>query len=183
MVIAAGTQLLNPDYLLAEVLQVGAGARLADFGCCATAINTLTAAKLVGEKGQVFAVDILKNVLSSVASHAVHEGLVNIKTVWADLEIPGSTKLAEESVDFVLMVNILFQAKDPKVILAEARRVLKFGGLALIVEWRTRAEGLGPEPARRIDEEKMRALAAAAQLTIAKTAPVGQYHYGLVVTK
>lgn len=183
MVIAAGNELLNPTHLLTEILKVGAGSHLADFGCGATAINTLTAAKLVGDRGQVYAVDILKSVLSSVESHKQHEGLVNIKTVWADLERAGSTKLASESLDFVLLINLLFQAKDPLVVLAEARRLLKFGGQALIVDWQSRPEGIGPADGRRISESQMQELLTKAEFTITQTFIAGPHHYGFVVTK
>lgn len=183
MVIAAGNELLNPSHLLADVLQVGVGSHLADFGCGATAINTLTAAKLVGDRGQVYAIDILKSVLSSVESHKQHEGLVNIKTVWADLETPGSTKLPAESLDFVLLINLLFQAKDPLVVLAEARRLLKFGGKALVVDWQSRAEGVGPADTRRISEAQMQELIVKANLTVVQPFAAGPHHYGFVASK
>ena len=183
MVIAAGNELLNIQHLLAEILKIGVGATVVDFGCGATAINSLTAARLIGEKGQVYAVDILKTVLSSVESHIQHEGLVNVKTIWADLEKLNSTKLPTESADFVLLVNILFQIKDRPTILTEARRLLKFGGKALIVEWQPRNEGVGPVVERRLAEETMRQELEQAGFTIETSFTAGPHHYGMVVIK
>ncbi len=137
----------------------------------------------MGERGQVYAIDILKNVLSSVSSHAQHEGLVNLKTIWADLETPGSTKLPVESLDFVLLVNILFQVKEPQTVLAEAWRLLRFGGQALVVDWQARDEGIGPASSRRLDEQLVRNLLIEAKFQVGETINAGPHHYALVAVK
>lgn len=183
MVIAAGDKLINSLELLKDFLQVGAGAHLADFGCGATAINSLTAARLVGERGQVYAIDILKTVLSSVESHVRHEGLINIKPVWANVEKIGGTKLPTEALDFVLLINILFQAQEPKVVLEEAKRILKKDGKILIVDWLSRDGGIGPDDSRRIGQDKMEGFIQQVGLQVVQSVPAGAHHYGYIVTK
>ncbi|KKT07436.1 MAG: Methyltransferase type 11 [Parcubacteria group bacterium GW2011_GWA2_43_17] len=87
--IAGGNQLLNPLTILRDHLKIAMDARVADLGCGSMGFFSLQAAALAGDKGQVYAVDILKEVLSSVEGRARQAGLYNIKTVWSNLEVVG----------------------------------------------------------------------------------------------
>src|SRR3989304_3425099 len=92
---AGGNELLDAEHLLGEVLAIPYGASVADLGCGSMAFFTLQAAKLAGDKGRVYACDIVKEVLSSVEGKARQEGLLNIKTVWTNLETVGAAKILE----------------------------------------------------------------------------------------
>ena len=49
--------------------------------------------------------------VSGIDSKAKTAGLYNVKTIWSNLEIIGATKITENSLDFTLLVNTLFQSK------------------------------------------------------------------------
>jgi len=86
--------------------------------------------------GVVYAIDISGSSLSHLKSRKEGEYLPNIIIQRRDLGSGlHSSRLPSNSVDLVLVVNILFQVEDEEVFLKEAQRVLKEGGYLLIVDW------------------------------------------------
>ena len=179
---AGGNNLLDAEHLLKDVLELPYGARVGDLGCGSMAFFTLQAAKLVGDKGEVYACDILKDVLSSVQSKAKQEGLYNIKTVWTNLEIVGATKV-NEPLDYVFLVNTLFQSKAHQEMLKEAYRLLKDKGQLLLIEWKASAGPVGPANDMKIPPALAEQLAVEAGFVKLKEFEAGQSHYGLIFEK
>lgn len=159
-----------------------AGMQMADLGC-GSGFFTIPAAQIVGEDYLVYAVDILKPALEHVRSRAKLEGLHNIKTVWANLDIIGSTKLAAGAVDFAFIASALFETQYPERFLEEAKRILKPSGTLVIVEWDTEHMPIGPRPEHRIGEEDVTQLGRKAGLNLTRRFRPGSYHYGLVFAK
>ena len=91
------------------------GMRVADFGSGA-GYFTIIMAKMVGDNGLVTAVDLMNFALETLRTKAKVEGLGNIQTVRSNLEVLGSSGLANDSQDVVLLANILFQIpyREPK---------------------------------------------------------------------
>jgi len=178
-----GSELLDPVHLLKDVLEIAYEAKVADLGCGSMAYFTLEAAKLVGSKGQVYACDIQKEVLSSVESKAKQEGLYNIKPIWTNLEIVGATKIPAGSLDYTFLVNTLFQSQKHLEIFQEAYRLTKPGGKLLAVEWKTTGGPIGPEIKIRLAQADIEKMAAEAGFTKEKSFEAGQYHYGIIFTK
>lgn len=179
---AGGNELLNAEYLLKDILELPYGSRVADLGCGSMAFFTLQAAKLVGDKGQVYACDILKDVLSAVASKARQEGLHNIKTVWTNLEIVGAAKI-DPPVDFTLLVNTLFQSKAHQEMLKEAYRLTKAGGKLLLVDWKISSGPVGPANEMKVPHDLAEQMAAAIGFKKIKEFAAGQNHYGFIFEK
>lgn len=179
---AGGDQLLDAQYLLKDVLEIPFGSRVADLGCGSMGYFVLQAAKLVGDKGRVYACDILKDVLSAVSGKARQEGLINVKTVWTNLEIVGATKI-DEPLDYAFLINTLFQSTKHAEMLAEAARLLKPAGKLLVVEWRASSGPIGPAADLRIAKETIEDLAQAAGLAKIKDFEAGASHYGLIFQK
>jgi len=179
---AGGNELLDPEFLLKEILEVPNGARVADLGCGSMAFFSMQAAKLVGDKGQVYACDILKDVLSAVESKARQEGLYNIKTVWTNLEISGATKI-DEPVDFALLVNTLFQSQKRAEIFVEAFRLLKPAGKLLVVDWKMSSGPLGPAQEIKMPASQAEDLATQAGFAKRNEFDAGQSHYGIIFQK
>jgi len=181
--VAGGNELLDPVYLLKDVLQMSYGAKAADLGCGSMGFFVLQSAKLVGDKGLVYAVDVLKDVLSSVEGRARQEGLYNVKTVWSNLEIVGATKIPESSLDYALLVNTLFQTTKHQEVLKEAYRLLKIGGRLLVVDWQTGAGPIGPRKEMRLEPAMVKSLAQAISFQLIQEFVAGKNHYGLIFQK
>lgn len=154
------------------------GMAVADFGCGAGYFVLLIARK-VGKSGTVLAVDVLESALDSVRSSAKLHSIFNIETIKGDLEKPMGSKIAVNSIDAVLMANILFQVKNKTVLINEAKRVLKKSGKIIIVEW-IKDSLWGPPKDLRISKEETKVIFKKEGLTLEKEFDAGGNHYGLV---
>jgi len=174
--------LMNPEQILKDVLHLDYGSKVADLGCGAMAYFTLAAAKIVGNNGLVYAVDIQKEVLSSVESKAKLEDLPNIKTVWSDLEIVGATKVPE-GMNFCFLVTTLFQNSNYLQILKESVRLLGENGKLLVIEWLPQQTAIGPAVDKRVSADTVRQHAISLGLKEEQEFSAGPYHYGLIFSK
>ena len=144
----------------------------------------------MGKEGKVYAMDIMESALDSVIEKAKASGLENIEIVRTNLEVVGSSGLANQSQDVVLLVNILFQSEKKTEIIKEAKRVLKDGGSLIIVDWKKNAgvmpdgrQGFGPPDNLRTDETAMRSLAVGEGLVFERDFRAGQFHFGMILKK
>lgn len=174
-------QFLNPEKILNQ-LNIQEEMVIADFGC-GTGYFTFPTARMVGENGMVYAVDVQKSMLSAIKSKMDLLGIRNVKSVWANLEVLGSTKIEKESVNLVLLVKILFQSKKHKEILEEAKRVLKPDGILLILDWKKTEAPMGPNISLRVARDQVRREAEAIGFKFAREIETDSYHYGLVFSK
>lgn len=177
------SEFLQPLSILKDQLKVQSAQVVAALGCGGSGFFALDAARLVGDKGQVYAVDIVKGALSSVDSKAKLQGLYNVKTVWSDLEVFDAAEIPEASLDMGLLVNILFQSKKQVDIIREASRLIKPGGKLLVIDWKAERTPLGPPPDHRVDVDMLRAEIPALGFQEEKFFEAGKHHFGLVFTK
>lgn len=147
---------------------------------CGSGYMSFAASRAVGQKGRVYAVDVQKAVLEQVKKEVQVEGITNIITVWSDLEVPGATRIADASLDAVLLVNTLFLLGDKRTVFAEAKRALKSGGVLLVVDWLPGQTGIGPSPRSRVSPEEAVQLASGAGFVKQADVGAGKFHYGMV---
>lgn len=176
-----GVKFTDPDFVVKQ-LDIKPGMKIADFGC-GTGYFSLALAKKIGEEGTVYSLDILPQRLESVLSNAKRANLTNIIAKRVNLENPDGSKLAAGSIDLVIMKGMLFQNKKKKDILAEAVRVLKVGGQALVIEWGMGNAAMGPEMSLRISKEALLGIAQQVGLSALADINVGNFHYGVVLVK
>lgn len=171
---------MNPQATV-EAMQLEKGSTVADFGS-GSGYLTIPIARVIGGQGQVYAIDILEGPLESVESKAKLENLRNIETKRANLEVIGSTEIPDQTVDAVVMSNILFQTQDHSGLFAEAKRVLKHDGKAIVVEW-------SPDRApvqlgkNAMSKEQMTKHFQENGWTLTEEFAVSDSHYGLKFTK
>lgn len=178
---AGGNELLDAEHILKDILELPYGASVADLGTGSMAFFTLQSAKIVGDKGVVYGLDILKEVLSSVAAKAKQENLINIKTVWTNLEMVGAAKIP--LVDYALLVNTVFQGRDRQAMFNEAYRLTKPEGKMLLVEWKPTVGAVGPAAGVRIRPEDAEAMALNAGFIKIKDFEASENHYGIIFRK
>ncbi|MDO8517748.1 MAG: methyltransferase domain-containing protein [bacterium] len=179
---------LNPTKVL-EAAHLHEGMHIADFGC-GSGFFTRAAARLVGEQGQVWAVDAHRDMLPRVKNLALAEGLRNVEVIYGDLESRsspdasvGGSNLPAAQFDFCIVANLLFAVEDKKALVQEVFRILKNGGRALVVDWSASFGGLGPHPSQVVGMQAAKALFAEGGFAFVEQAPAGEYHWGFVVRK
>ena len=180
--VSGGTQLIDTDVIFKKI-DLGEGMKVADLGCGAAGHYTITAGRLVGMKGRVYAVDVLKTVLKEISTRARLEGVNNIKTVWSNLESYGATNIANASLDVALLINVLFQSKEHTKILQEAKRLTSKHGKILVVDWKKSAAPFGPPSVDRVSPEEVKILATGIELKLVEEFSAGKFHYGLIFVK
>lgn len=176
-------ELLNAPEILKEILKIQNGHTVADLGAGIAAYFTIESAKLVGDQGQIYSVDIVKDVLSAIDSKAKMAGLYNIKTIWSNLEMVGATKIKEDSLDFALLVNTLFQSKKQGEMVAEAYRLLKEGGKLLIIDWSDTAPAFSPDEELQVNKDLISDTAIQLGLELENEFKAGPYHFGMIFIK
>lgn len=174
-------EFLDPQKILIQ-LDVAPGTVAADFGC-GSGYFSISLAQIVGSDGKVFALDVMSQALESVESRAGIMSLQNIITKRANLEKEKGSGLEAESLDLVMLKDMLFQNKDKAVILDEAFRVLKTGGRILIVEWKKEPMGVGPESDLRLGEAELQKMGEKAGFVFDKKIDAGNFHYAMVFKK
>jgi len=181
--IPTGKELIDPFALL-EDAGIAKNMKIADFGCGTLGHYVFPAARLVGDGGRVYAVDILKSVLAGVESRMKLEGLTNVETVWGDLERDNGVKIGDGALDMGLLINNLFLSRQKENMVRECVRMVRKGGSFVIADWKaTGAAGFGPEASTRVSKDDAKRLAAGAGLVVEKDLDPGRYHYGFVCRK
>lgn len=172
---------IHPEKIT-PLLQISEGMKIADLGCGA-GFFTVLLAKAVGENGEVFAADVQKSSLESVQIKAQAENIFNIKTIWANLEIYGATKIAGDSLDMVLISDVLFQSQKKGAIIKEGWRILSPSGKLAIIDWQPEALDIGPKGGYRLAKNDMVKIAEEAGFKLDSEFDAGDYHYGLMFSK
>jgi len=176
----SGNQLIDP-YELFEKAKMHSGMHIVDFGCGKTGHVVFPASKFVGEMGVVYAVDILKDMLELIKRRAAMEAILNIKTVWADIEREGGVAIAPKTIDVVFMVNVLFHFDDYNSSLNEAKRLLKSKGKIVVVDWQQNLAGIGPSTDKMVDFFKVEQWARKNNFVVQDNCGVGPYHRCMIL--
>ena len=167
---------LTPDHLVKE-LYLKAGDRVADIGC-GTGAYTIALAREVGDMGQVYAVDVHREALHTLAGTLEKMGIQNVEMIWADVEkgIP----IDAYSLDAVVISNVLFQLENIDAVLLYISKIVKPEGQLLIVEWSASHKGIGPHPAHVVLEDRAIELVQKHGFRLLKRLPAGDYHYAFI---
>lgn len=167
---------------IVAALGINEGMKIADFGC-GSGYFTVLLGKYAGKNGTVYALDVQEPQLEAVKVRAKAQGLGNIEAIRSNLEVLGGSSLPNDSQDMVVMANVLFQSGKKADIIREGRRVLKIGGLMVVVEWRKGAGGFGLPDNYRLDEQTTRSILEDEGLKFERNIDAGQYHFGLAYRK
>lgn len=165
-----------------SALGLSSGEVVVDFGA-GSGFYTLAAARIVGDSGEVYAIDIQQELLSRVAAQAVEQGLKNVHTLRGDLDEEKGSTLADSVADALIMANTLFQVEHKEAFVREAARVLRRGGRLLCIDWTDSFNNLGPHPEQVVGAEKADVLLRSAGFEKVMDVPAGDHHYGMLYKK
>jgi len=169
---------LNPQQVLKQ-LEIKGNITAVDFGSGSGGWAIPLAKRL--KFGKVYAIDILEEPLSALKNKAEIEKTFNIQVIRSNIEQKKGSTLPDSSCELVLITNLLFQVDDKKIILEEAKRVLKNKGKALVVDWLPEA-ARGPEKGR-VSPEEVKEITDELNLKLEKEFQAGVFHYALVFNK
>ncbi|MDO8590723.1 MAG: methyltransferase domain-containing protein, partial [bacterium] len=141
---------------------------------------TIAAARAVGNSGRVYAIDILKDMLQKIKNEAQRSGIHNIEALWGNVEKLGGTRLADASVDSVLVCNTLFQLEDKNDFPLEVKRILKPKGKVLVVDWKESYGNMGPHRDHVVTTDAARSLFEKVGFTFEREISAGAHHYGII---
>lgn len=113
-----------------EILKIKEGKTVADIGAGSGWFST-RAAKKVGERGKVFAVEINQEFINYINERAKKENLKNINTVLGTEDNPN---LPEKSVDAALILKTYHEIAQPVKVLQNLRKSLKKNALVGIID-------------------------------------------------
>ena len=155
---------------------------VADFGA-GSGFLARAAASLVPH-GNVFAIEINKDIVARLTRETVELHLDNVHPIWGDIEIAGGSKLDNQSMDFVILSNVMFHLDDKSGCVAEVLRVLKSGGRALVVDWSESFGGMGPIASAVFSKDRAIELFTKAGFAVANDAlGAGDHHYAILFRK
>lgn len=169
----------SPQAVLTKMAVTTGMAGIIDLGC-GYGTFTIPAAQMHATS-EIVAMDIENEMIETVQRKAREKNLKNIVAVQRDFILKG-TGIADQSVDYVMLFNIL-HAENPIALLSEAYRILKKGGHAGIIHWNYDSNTpRGPALAIRPKPEQCKAWAIAAGFTeVGDTVSLPPYHYGLLL--
>lgn len=114
------------EHLIQPILNeagIKEGDIILDFGC-GPGGYTLLAAKITGEKGKVYGLDIQPLAGKKLNSYAAKSGIGNIQFINSDCD----TDLDDESIDVILFYDTYHMLSEKEKVLKELNRVLKKDG-------------------------------------------------------
>jgi ubiquinone/menaquinone biosynthesis C-methylase UbiE len=136
--------------------------------------------------GTCYAVDVQEEMLKHVSEEAEKARLGNIETlVSKENQVP----LDDESLDGIVLADVLNEASRPKTLIKEGARLLKKYGWMAIVEWLPTAERdkgkprVGPAPSRRLAQEDLRKSTEALGLRTLTSRQLNHHRYIIVARK
>lgn len=170
----------DPEHIVGQ-FGLTEGMQVADLGAGA-GYYSIAAAKRVGTSGRVYAVEIQQELMERTAREAKSAGSSAIEIIWGNIEMSGGTKIADGTLDAVIVANVLFQIADKETFIAEIKRILKLGGRALVVDWAGSFAGMGPQPSDVISKDDARTLFKRYGFAFEREIDAGAHHYGFIVT-
>ncbi len=148
--------LLPPEKILRDV-EAAKASVWADIGCGA-GYFTIPLAKAV-EK--VIALDISLEMLQELKKRLAEQQIHNVEAVQSD---ESKIKLADSSVNGVILALVAHELHEPQKFLQEITRILNPGGKVIIVEWEKKVTEMGPPLDHRLEASEVDAWALHAGL-------------------
>jgi ubiquinone/menaquinone biosynthesis C-methylase UbiE len=133
-------------------LELRPGMKVCDLGC-GNGYWTLPIARVVGETGRVYAVDIQPEMLHQLKSRLGRARLRNVEPILGDVDDPRLP--ADVSLDLVLMVDVYHEFSHPQSMLWEIRNSLAPQGVAALLEYREEDPQVPIKPLHKMSKRQI----------------------------
>jgi ubiquinone/menaquinone biosynthesis C-methylase UbiE len=145
----------RPDLLL-QSIPLHPGETAADIGA-GSGYLSWRMAKMVGDKGLVYCVDIQQEMLDLLAKKMAEHQTTNYQSVLGTIT---DARLPADSVDVVLLVDVYHEFDHPYEMMQSILRALKPGGRIVWVEYRAEDPAVPIKPLHKMSEAQVRKEAA-----------------------
>lgn len=178
-----GRALIDPDRIIRDA-GISEGMHVADLGCGRTGHIVLPMAKAVGERGAVYAVDLMKDNLQVIEGFCSMNGLCNLFPVWGDMERADGVRVPDGSLDVAFLINNLSLIQSHRALADEVRRLLKPKGRFIVIDWKKRfPHPVKPSTQQLFDLNDAELMFTRLGLRKVDELPVSQSHWGLVLAR
>lgn len=137
--------------LMIDALQIKPGQTIADLGA-GSGYYSFRIAPLVGEQGNVLAIDVEPRMLRIVTERAKRAGVANVTTV---LSTPSDPNLEPNSIDLLFMVDVYHELEFPLEMMTKVREALKPGGRVALIEYRAEDPAVMIKPVHKMSERQI----------------------------
>jgi ubiquinone/menaquinone biosynthesis C-methylase UbiE len=170
-------KMMDPDVILPKI-GLKPGMTLVDVGC-GQGFFALPAARIVGPEGRVYGIDIDEAALDLLSRRASDAGL-NINVLRGDAEM---TMACEGCADIVFFGISLHDFAEPEIVLDNARRMLKPGGILADLDGK-KAEAAGrSHPGERLSDREASKLIEEANFDIVSVEDFSDWLYLILAKK
>lgn len=167
----------NPEAIL-TVIGLKAGLTFIDVGC-GEGFFAVPAAKIVGGKGRVYALDLDEDAITELKKKAASQGLKNLDAVVGRAE---DTVFCEACADIVFFGIVLHDFNVPAKVLANAKTMLKPAARLVDLDWKKEPTGFGPPLQIRFSEEQASNLIREAGFKVEQAEQAGLSYYIIIAT-
>jgi ubiquinone/menaquinone biosynthesis C-methylase UbiE len=161
-----------------EALDLKGGEVVCDFGAGSGYYTFRLAPKLA--KGKVLAVEIQDDMIKELKKNIEAKKTENVEIVRGTEKDP---KLAEKSVDLLLMVDVYHELEFPYETMMAIRKALKPGGRVVLVEFRKEDPKVPIKEVHKMSEEQIKKEMALFGLTHSKTVGTLPWQHIAIYTK
>lgn len=167
------------SYIENKIGNLSSGVYVADLGCGSGGLS-LSLAKKMNKKGRVYAVDIQKNLLEMVDAHAQAKSYDNLLTVWSDIEDIGSVIIPDNSLDIIILSNVMHQVSARDNVAKTLKQLLRVNGQFVFIDWNDSFNGMGPRSDMLFTMHHAHQWCEDNDFFINRVDTINDYHYGMV---
>ncbi len=154
--------------------------RVADLGC-GPGFFTIHISRIVGPDGVVYAVDrsdaALRMLRASLQKR--RDAARRIRMLRRDVSHTG---IPTRSLDLAFFANVFHDIVERRAFIAELRRMLRPGGIAIDLDWKAVRTQAGPPLSIRLGSHDAAALLSRNGLDIKRIVSLGRHHYAIICT-
>jgi len=165
-------KMLPPERVL-RLVGINKGSKIADVGC-GIGYFTIPMAKVVGDEGHIYGIDISPEMIEEAGKRVMAEGLKNVELITS---AENGFMLESGSVDMVFTSTVFHELDKPDMFLDECKRILNRDGVMVIIDWTKITEDVGPPVDKRIAVEEVEAILKSNKFSVVNTAFLGNSFY------
>jgi cyclopropane fatty-acyl-phospholipid synthase-like methyltransferase len=137
--------------LMLANLGVKRGIAICDMGC-GNGFHSLQLAKMTGDEGHVYGVDIQPEMLKMLNDRADAQGIRNVSPILGTFTDP---RLPKGKIDMILLVDVYHEFSHPEQMLSAMRDALSPEGVCVLVEFRTEDPKVPIKPEHKMSKEQI----------------------------